>query len=204
LRAIGPRGLVDAVSRIAKVARIAGVWLRLAALAVLVPKLAAAAPEAGAPQSVDALQVELERDYAEASTGDCATACRALDSMRNATEKLCALDPGVRCANARQRLEAASAHVRTACPTCPEPLGETPAAGAASTNLPPQAQPTMTESYAAVAPRKGGCAGCAISSAAPNARLSLGLAGLGLLACWRRRRRSPPHRAPRSIATYRD
>jgi MYXO-CTERM domain-containing protein len=172
------------------------------------PRVALAAPDAGVPEEIGGLQAEIDRDYAEASTGDCATACRALDSMRNAADKLCALDPGSRCANARQRLEAASARVRSACPTCPEPLHEAPAMSASAASAPaeeerrPQTQVMVESSQpAAAAPRRGGCAGCATAPTAPGGAAVLGLGWLGALAWARRSRRQ---REPRSIATYRD
>jgi MYXO-CTERM domain-containing protein len=193
----------------------------LVVLIALAPRAAAADPtSAPATQAIEALQAEVDRDYAQALAADCAIACRALDSMRRAAERLCALDPGARCASAREKLEAASAHVRTACPGCPESLlDELPKTGApgqgaaptkkaetpTATEAPANAPPAPAEAPAAeqVATRKGGCAGCATSPAMPDGVAPAGLAWLGALA-WMRRRRRRPQRPPRSIATYRD
>lgn len=50
----------------------------------------------------------------------CSTACRALASMRRASERLCALTGAAdeRCAKARQRTQSAAARVKEACPSC--------------------------------------------------------------------------------------
>jgi hypothetical protein len=61
-------------------------------------------------------------DRAESQVGaalsDCATACRALESMERAAEHLCALDSGSECGRARERLEAARQRVRASCGGC--------------------------------------------------------------------------------------
>ena len=63
-----------------------------------------------------------ELDRAESQVGaalsDCATACRALESMERAAEHLCALDSGTDCRRARERLEAARERVRASCGGC--------------------------------------------------------------------------------------
>jgi hypothetical protein len=63
-----------------------------------------------------------ELDRAESQVGaalsDCATACRALESMERAAEHLCALDSGSECGRARERLEAARQRVRASCGGC--------------------------------------------------------------------------------------
>ncbi len=50
----------------------------------------------------------------------CTSACRALSSMRRATDHLCGLsgDGDERCQNARRRVESASSRVRASCPMC--------------------------------------------------------------------------------------
>jgi hypothetical protein len=53
-----------------------------------------------------------------AATSDCATACRALESMERAAEHLCAIDSGGECGRARERLEAARERVRASCGGC--------------------------------------------------------------------------------------
>ena len=85
------RGLVAGVRRLA-----------LLVLLLLLPRSALAqVADKGDP---DALMAEVDRDYAAAQAGDCSTACQALDSMRRAADHLCELDPGDRCAKARQRV----------------------------------------------------------------------------------------------------
>jgi hypothetical protein len=58
----------------------------------------------------------------QASPGDCATACRALESLERAVGRLCALvdstDDQRRCDDARQRLATARERVRQTCGAC--------------------------------------------------------------------------------------
>ena len=149
----------------------------------------ARAQTADRASEVEAAQAELDGDYAQAMASDCALACKALGSMRRATDHLCALDPGDRCAKARQKLDAASDHVRATCPSCAEELQQPPRGPEPSAAPPP---PTRTEEVAeqeAVVSKRGGCAGCATSPPAPLDVAPLALvifAGLGLRA--RRRR----------------
>jgi hypothetical protein len=60
----------------------------------------------------------------EASTGDCAAACRALGSMERATRHLCDLvasspEDAPRCDDAQRKVRAARDHVRSTCGACP-------------------------------------------------------------------------------------
>ena len=60
----------------------------------------------------------------EASTGDCAAACRALGSMERATRHLCDLvasspEDAPRCDDAQRKVRAARDHVRSTCGVCP-------------------------------------------------------------------------------------
>jgi hypothetical protein len=86
--------------------------------------------------------------------------------MRRATDRLCALDPGDRCARARQKLADATARVRTACPSCPE------AAGSAFSNEEKAEQAPAPATNAAaeetVQKKNGGCAGCALGDRDPG------------------------------------
>lgn len=89
-------------------------------------------PSTAAPESVhtagvadrspEVANARGEIDRAErqigASQGDCAAACRALASMERAAEHLCALDSGVECGHARDRVEAARERVRASCGGC--------------------------------------------------------------------------------------
>jgi TolA-binding protein len=75
-----------------------------------------------APHDVRMGAARNELDSAEsrvnAAMSDCATACRALESMERAAEHLCALDAGTECGRARQRFEAARDRVRASCGGC--------------------------------------------------------------------------------------
>jgi hypothetical protein len=60
----------------------------------------------------------------EASTGDCAAACRAHGSMERATRHLCDLvasspEDAPRCDDAQRKVRAARDHVRSTCGVCP-------------------------------------------------------------------------------------
>lgn len=56
------------------------------------------------------------------STDACATVCKALASIRNAAEHVCALstDDPSRCESARKRAERAEERAKSACPSCRE------------------------------------------------------------------------------------
>jgi MYXO-CTERM domain-containing protein len=157
---------------------------------------ASAFAQASDPGGADALVVEIDRDYAVAQGGDCATACKALDSMRRAADRLCQLDPGDRCAKARQKVSDATARVNASCPSCAQPTSNAVAGGAGQ---PPAAPPAPaeasgpSESKEAVAqesaPRKGGgCAGCTSAPGGDGLAVVLGVGGLVLLGARRRRR----------------
>lgn len=154
-------------------------------LLTCLPSTALAQPSLAAGNDVGAAQAEVDRDYAQALASDCALACRALESMRHATERLCALDPGDRCANARKKLDDATARVKSACPACAEQLEEKKPVATPS----PAEAPASQELVETVAvQKKGGCAGCATTGAPADAVTPVALAGLILLASRRRRR----------------
>lgn len=69
---------------------------------------------------MNAARSDLDRAESQvgAAMSDCATACRALESMERAAEHLCALDNGTECGRARERLEAARQRVRASCGGC--------------------------------------------------------------------------------------
>jgi hypothetical protein len=95
-----------------------------------------AAPEPSARVNQDERALEggsigrAQADFDDASRAvelagnDCAQLCKALASMSNATERLCALanggtdDDRRRCTDARAKLEAARSRVREKCPAC--------------------------------------------------------------------------------------
>src|SRR5262245_45302200 len=110
-------------------------------------------PDPADSNEVTALEEQIARDDAMVSTDNCAVACQALASMLRSVDRLCALEPGPRCAGARAKVRDAADRVRAACPECKLAGGEAPLVGA----RPPQAAPT------AAPPQSGrGCAGCAV------------------------------------------
>lgn len=141
-----------------------------------------AAPVPGA-DDITTLEKNLASEHAALSTVDCATACRALASIRRAADRICALDPDERCVAARAKADDATRRVRDACPTC------------TIASVPPQPTPPMarpakkgaddSESahVAASAPpsesKRGGCAGCTTSA---TSRPDLGSGALALAA----------------------
>ena len=154
-------------------------------LVMCLPSTALAQPAVATSNDVTAAQAEVDSDYAQAMASDCAMACRALASMNRATQRLCALDPGDRCSNARKKLDDASARVRSACPVCAEEQR-----GQKSATTPTPAAPPPSENVVEMesVQKKGGCAGCATTTAPADAVAPLSLAGLLLLALRRRRR----------------
>src|SRR5262245_19151256 len=96
--------------------RLALVSVAFATLSLPVTALAQAPPDAAtAPdaattmeQEVSELEAQIEREDVSLATGDCASACAALASMRRAAERLCALDPGPKCSAARANVEGAA------------------------------------------------------------------------------------------------
>jgi hypothetical protein len=157
----------------------------------------------GADGEAGALAAQIDADFqslqvaAQAQGGNCATACRALESMRRATERLCTIEPGDRCADALRKVGDATQRVRAACPACPESLTASPAtrgeAGKAPQTIPAAEQPPMSanspvarEVVAEETRKRGGCAGCATAPAHGGAVSPYLLAAAILLA--RRRR----------------
>lgn len=137
------------------------------------------AQSADARADMDALAAEIDRDLAQAQSADCDTACRALASMRRATERLCTMDPGDRCALARQKLANATARVKSACPSCAEAMGQALDESAKAEAAP---EPVITAAQSEEVQKKsGGCAGCTISAASGDAPSGAWLLALLLL-----------------------
>ena len=149
------------------------------ALAVLLLAGAARAEDGGADEwtqfgaSADALQDATVPGVSQ-SVGDCATACKALESLERAAEHICSVAPE-HCREARARAAAAAERVRASCPQC-APRAEFTAQ-------------TQTGEIVAVqsAPSHGGCAGCATAPASGARGALFALAMLLLLARIRRR-----------------
>jgi hypothetical protein len=139
----------------------------LVAAIVFLPVRVLAQPAAPSVE-VNALRAEIESDFAVTERADCSLACRALDSMRRATDRLCALDPGDACADARAKVRRSTERVRSACGDCPAsldiPTGQAEEEGKRKLTPSQPAEPTAvnTATPPEAAPRKGGgCAGCA-------------------------------------------
>ena len=169
-------------------------WALAAAILVLVPATAAAQP-AVVSADADAVAAEVNRDYASALAADCAVACPALESMRRAAEHLCALDPGDRCAGARQKVSEATAHVRAACPSCSDALDQ--AATKNAEELAPAAPATVVDTQAESVRRTGGCAGCATAAPVDGNAAGIAAPKRALRSLLVRRRRRPSSSADR-------
>jgi hypothetical protein len=108
------------------------------------------------------------------STQDCVTACRALESLARAAQHICDVAPD-HCEDAKARLAAASDRVHAACPQC-EVRTQAPVEQGKGTTTAADSVQTQT---VASEPARGGCAGCAVSSGAPDAAFVV----LMLMAC---------------------
>lgn len=143
---------------------------------------------ASAADEVTTLETQLGRETTELSTSDCAAACKALASIRRASDRICELEPGPRCEAARAKAEDATKKVRDACPECAiaqmkkeddERRAMTPPAEAPAEDA-KQAETAKAE------PR--GCRNCATSSGAPD-RGDFAVFGLALAFLAQRLRR---------------
>lgn len=159
----------------------------LAILALWMLPAGAMAQTAGAPSDLESAQAEVDRDFTAAEAADCTMACQALDSMRRATEHLCTLDAGDRCAKARQKLADATSHVHASCPACAQQLDEESRKSPAQP--PPEAPMANTVAEEAHVGKRGGCAGCATSGSTGGELVPLGVVVVALLAGRRRRGR---------------
>lgn len=176
------------------------IWLSLALVSALVAPASALADEPPVSE-IDELVTALDDTIAALDTSDCAVACRALASMIRSADRICEIDPGPPCAEARAKVEAARQKVLAACPDC------TAAAAGAKEKTPrrdedkapaPGSQPveeneriTGARESAVDAPpaedKGGGCASCALVGHAPIGGGWWLLAGAGLFAARRRR-----------------
>ncbi|MBL8607201.1 MAG: hypothetical protein JNL38_07765, partial [Myxococcales bacterium] len=133
---------------------------------------------------------QLTKDVESLSTDDCAAACKALESMGRAAERICTLEPGVRCDDARAKVSGARSKVRAACPACAVAAATEPSHKAPSPPSPRDAPATgdtvVTESRER---RGGGCAGCSASGTGSDLAGGIGTLALALFALGRARRR---------------
>ncbi len=168
-----------------------GVSMVVVLAASMFARAAFAAPDAGVSgPDADALVVELDKQIAALSTGDCVLACQSLGAMRRTVDRICALDPGVRCDHARDKVQEVARRVAAACPACPDAPGVVSAKpGDSQKAAPPPAEPAPTVQET-VAQRSGrGCAACTLDAnddlLGGSLAAAVALAGLAL----RRRRR---------------
>jgi MYXO-CTERM domain-containing protein len=163
---------------------------RVASALVIAAVLALGSREASADDPVDAasLSKELDSQIEALSLTDCAIACQSLGSMRTTADRICALDPGTRCAAAREKVQGATRRVESACPSC----ATAPGAVNERALKPAEAPPPAPQTLGATTSKSGrGCAACSIGSreTSSTGALALGLA----LAAWLGRRRARRH-----------
>src|SRR4051812_8476758 len=116
-------------------------------VAILLGLSGAARAQGGGSQLASAAEIaapedQMIRDALELSNQGCAVACRALGSMARAADRICALDPGPRCAAARAKVSEASRKVHEACAEC----------GAAGVDAPAHAQERVVQGKKGEAP----------------------------------------------------
>ena len=160
-----------------------------------------------AKEDLTTLERSLTEQHDALSTSDCATACRALASIRRAADKICALDPGDRCTAGRAKADDATRRVREACPECAiasapsEPTrreeramtkgGSSKASEDPGARTAPDAAPVVQAAPPSES-KRGGCAGCTTTRGGPGdlAGGVLALAALALVVVRRRRSRT--------------
>jgi hypothetical protein len=72
-------------------------------------------------------ELQQARGELDATTGDCALACKALASMDRATSHVCGVAPeDAHCGNARETLKTARRRVRAECMACPNGVSVDP------------------------------------------------------------------------------
>jgi hypothetical protein len=143
------------------------------------------ASEVRAQDEVTTLETNLNQQTTELSTSDCVSACKALNSIRRAAERICTLAPGPRCDAAKAKADAATIKVREACPDCaveqkPKQEDEQRA------RAPEPAAPSSTAE--AASPPPGGCRSCATASGRPEYG-DLAVFALAALVVTRRRKK---------------
>lgn len=148
----------------------------------------AAAADAGTGEDVESLLKQLNSEHTALSTHDCVTACKALASIRRAADKICGLEPGPRCVDARAKADDAQRRVQAACPDCQlaaVPGKEEDRRAAQPTTAPPAPAPPAGGSDSAQmesAPRKGGCASCSTPGGSANGDFSVVIVGAWAIA----------------------
>jgi MYXO-CTERM domain-containing protein len=151
------------------------------------------AADAGPGDDVDSLLKQLQQDYSALSTQDCTIACKAYASIRRAADRICGLEPGPRCNDARTKADDAQRRVQAACPDCQIAAapGKEDERRAVQTAPPPTPTESKTGGAAdsEAAPRKGGCASCSTPGEKPLGDLGIAFVGAFVVARVLRRRK---------------
>ncbi|RLB60698.1 MAG: hypothetical protein DRI90_13120 [Deltaproteobacteria bacterium] len=115
---------------------------------------------------IQTLERQIEAEVLALTTGNCAVACLALESMIRATDRLCELAPGPSCSAARDKVAAAKERVRSTCPDCAATMAQQPVEPIQPTPPPPADQLDEETATPAAGPppedARGGCAACTI------------------------------------------
>ena len=136
------------------------------------------------------------QEQAHTLSSNCTDACNALGSMRRSVDRLCQLDPGTRCKDAKSTLVSSEEKVRANCPSCAIPQVETPATEPKPTPVPPpppeKADPERVVAQSAPGSSRdrpqGGCLGCSTSTSSTGDFGVLALGMMWMVSRLRRRR----------------
>lgn len=169
------------------------------ALTTAVPTLAFAA-DAGAPKSdhdVVKLGVDIQEQL-ELLSRDCTTACRALQSIQRAADRICELEPGERCKDAKSKADDAARKVHASCPDCviaqaprkemEKPADEERAHTGSKKGSAGAVDAAPTPANAPESVKSGGCRSCNESGTSPSDFAPALLAILAILGLRKRRR----------------
>jgi len=160
---------------------------------VLWPSQASAAPPPDSSAELEKLVVKLETEYAALESADCELLCQALESMIRSADRICALDRGAICMEARKKVASAKRRVRQACPNCsaaeedqyPESVVKKPSREHAQT-----AEPAGIDHAPPAEGTRGGCAACSVGQHNERGGLATLLLSLALALVGYRRRKT--------------
>jgi hypothetical protein len=160
----------------------------VAALVLALPRAASAAGGVAPVTSADEIRALDGQIAAALSTRSCVVACEALGSMARAADRLCALEPGPRCDEARARVSDAQRRVQEACPECA--IGGRTSPPVQASEAPPAPPPPAPVAEMVAVGKRGGCAGCVVGGdGVPDGSALAALGALAVLARRRSRRR---------------
>jgi MYXO-CTERM domain-containing protein len=166
--------------------------VRGATASIIVAMTFVTASAIAADEDVETLLKQLNDEHAALSTQDCVIACKAAASIRRAADKICGLEPGPRCADARAKADDAQRRVQAACPDCQlaavSPKDEERRAvkkGDAEPVPPPNGAPGSVKNV----PERGGCASCSTPGERPSSDFGIAVVGAFVIARILRRRR---------------